>query len=53
MMRFAEPFKSYAVGIESIRQPKHGTNEDKEAVAKVLDDVFRNGVKVSKLFDLG
>src|SRR6202035_2864659 len=51
MMRFAEPFKSYAVGIESIRQPKHGTNEDKEAVAKVLDDVFRNGVKVSKLFD--
>ena len=53
MMRFAEPFKSYAVGIDSIRQSKQGTNEDKDTVGKVLDDVFRNGVKVPKLFDRG
>ena len=51
MMRFAEPFKTLAVAMESISRVH--VRYDKEAVKKILDDVFLNGLKVlSLLFPL-
>lgn len=45
MMRFAEPFKTHAAGMESVSRAR-GLNEDKDAVKKILEDVFLNRLKV-------
>lgn len=45
MMRFAEPFKTHAVGMESVSRAR-GHIEDKDAVKKILEDVFVIRLKV-------
>ena len=44
MMRFAEPFKTHAVAMESISRVH--VRYDKDVVKKILDNVFLNGLKV-------